>query len=289
MRQYLSQTAPDKKGLLAVSGKDYRYMRQVLRLCAGDMLLVRLPDGTPQQMTVCKVDEATRNIVLQLCAQTEENGGQQKESLPELDVWLFQFVAKGAKMDTIVRQATECGVSTIVPVLGEFSQAHGAEKNFRSERLLRIIREARQQSGSPVETRILDAVSVEQALSLWQDYCRTAECADSVANGCGAVVKSAGGKEGSFAAVLYERTEQTVPLHTALGKLLSCGNKILRAALAVGAEGGISPAEIDLLCGGGFVPVHFKTNILRCETAALYGIAALQNAITENDIWQCKE
>jgi 16S rRNA (uracil1498-N3)-methyltransferase len=26
----------------------------------------------------------------------------------------------------------------------------------------------------------------------------------------------------------------------------------------------------------GFVSVHFETNILRCETAALYGIASIQ-------------
>ncbi|MDE7139967.1 MAG: RsmE family RNA methyltransferase, partial [Treponemataceae bacterium] len=87
-----------------------------------------------------------------------------------------------------------------------------------------------------------------------------------------------------FAGVLYERTERTQLLHAALD-----GKTVVRAALAVGAEGGISPQEIAQLCAGGFVPIHFETNILRCETAALYGIAALQNAMTEKHVWQCRE
>lgn len=262
MRQYLAPGEPDRNGLLAVGGKDFRYMRHVLRLTGGDMVLVRFPDGTCRNMTVCAVDEHSRKIVLQVCAPTDE---QEKSPSAAMDLWLFQFVAKSAKMDVIVRQATECGVNTIVPVLGTFSQAGGAEKNFRSERLTRIIKEARQQSGSPVATRVLDAVPLAQAMALWQEQC-------------------AGTAGDVFAAVLYERTERTQPLHALLA-----GKTVVRSALAVGAEGGISPQEIAQLCAGGFVPIHFETNILRCETAALYGIAALQNAMTEKHVWQCKE
>ena len=52
MRQFIASQAPDKKGLIKVSGKDYRYLRQVLRLRSGDMLSVRLPDGELQNTTV---------------------------------------------------------------------------------------------------------------------------------------------------------------------------------------------------------------------------------------------
>jgi 16S rRNA (uracil1498-N3)-methyltransferase len=55
---------------------------------------------------------------------------------------------------------------------------------------------------------------------------------------------------------------------------------IKRAAIAVGSEGGISPDEVKALEEKGlFQPVHFAVNILRCETAALYGIAAVQTEI----------
>ena len=53
-----------------------------------------------------------------------------------------------------------------------------------------------------------------------------------------------------------------------------------KIAVAVGAEGGISVQEISMMKESGFIPVHFDTNILRCETASLYGIAALQTALS---------
>ena len=70
MRQFIASQAPDKKGLIKVSGKDYRYLRQVLRLKNGDMLSVRLPDGELQNTTVCEINEEGRIITLQICADT---------------------------------------------------------------------------------------------------------------------------------------------------------------------------------------------------------------------------
>jgi len=65
-----------------------------------------------------------------------------------------------------------------------------------------------------------------------------------------------------------------------LKKILSENKNIKHLAIAVGSEGGISPQEVLLLEEKGlFHPIHFAVNILRCETAALYGIAAIQSAI----------
>ena len=82
--------------------------------------------------------------------------------------------------------------------------------------------------------------------------------------------------EESAAVALWERSEKSVPLKEVLQN-----KKIKKAAVAVGCEGGISPVEIDLLSAGGFSAVHFPGNILRCETAALYGIAAVQSALNQ--------
>lgn len=348
MRQFLAQTPLAADGTLAVCGKDYRYLRQVLRLKSGDMLLVRLVDGQLQPMTVCRVDEAARRIVLQVCAagvcsdrgagaattrQLEDDGVLQEAaaacvggvvvtrnhgapamreatlcggttpvaagSLPEL--WLFQFVARNAKMDVIIRQATECGVSVIVPVVGDYSQMGGGDRNFRNERYGRIIREARQQSGSAIETRVHDTVTLAEAIALWQKHCNAVgavidnlESVASMAVQDNAVSASASaasadgvtsGRNTALACVLSERTERTRALHEAV-RVTTSGAVLRAVALVCGAEGGISPQELERLAAAGFVPVHFKTNILRCETAALYGIAALQSAVSERDVWQ---
>ena len=47
----------------------------------------------------------------------------------------------------------------------------------------------------------------------------------------------------------------------------------------------MTPEEREILASCGFQEIHFHTNILRAETAALYGLAAVQNAITEQATW----
>ena len=59
MRQFIAENFPDARGILCLSGKAYRYFRQVLRVKNGDMVAVRMPDGTLQNMTVCQIDEVS--------------------------------------------------------------------------------------------------------------------------------------------------------------------------------------------------------------------------------------
>lgn len=271
MRQFIAESDIDKNGCLFVTGKKFRYLSTVLRCSAGDMIDVRLLDGTLQPMTVARIDSQEKKIVLQVAGdrvqikKNEARALEKNSALPEM--WLFQFVAKPPKMELIIRQATECGVSTILPVNGEFCQKpyvesaikKSASKDMRWER---IVTEARQQSGSPLETKVSVVLSLEEAVRAYKE--REAELSCS--------------KEESLKVVLYEQSEGTVPL----GKAVCKTGLIKLAAFVVGAEGGISPQEIETLKKTGFIPVHLQTNILRCETAALYAAAALQTLLLEN-------
>ncbi len=283
MRQYISQKNLDKDGLLEISGKDFRYMRQVLRLKAGDMVSVRLPDGKLQNMTLCRADDSEKKLVLQVCTGKNETGKAGKnfspdnlvENMPEqnedennkIEYYLFMFVPKSSKFDLIVRQATECGVSKIIPVASDFSQKGAEKMNFRGERFERIIKEARQQSGSAVNTVVENAVSVSEMCEIWKNE----------------IQKSVSGDYGVFGFVLYERSEFTTDFDSAFekAKIASKSKKLKKCAVVCGSEGGISPDEIKKLLDCGFYAVHFRTNILRCETAALYGTAVLQNAASK--------
>jgi 16S rRNA (uracil1498-N3)-methyltransferase len=51
------------------------------------------------------------------------------------------------------------------------------------------------------------------------------------------------------------------------------------AAIVVGTEGGMTGGEREQFLRAGFFQAHFATNILRVDTAALYGMAALQTAL----------
>lgn len=275
MRQFIVEKNQIKNGLIQLEGKDYRYFRQVLRVRAGDMVSVRLPDGILSNATVAKIDETSRCLTLQLCADTGKTitRGVQAEELTGgavsangalmVEYWLFQFLPRPQKFEQIVRQATECGVSVIVPVTGEYTEKSSAEAllGSKKERLERIIKEARQQSGSPVDTKVLEPVSLDKAIEMWKDGSDSAE---------------------SVAFVLSERDDCSGNLRSGVQKAGGL-EKIKRAAIAVGSEGGISPEEVKLLEEKGlFLPVHFAVNILRCETAALYGIAAVQSEINQS-------
>lgn len=281
MRQFIVEKGKEKNGLIQLDGKDYRYLRQVLRVRAGDMISVRLPSGDLKNATVAAIDESARRVTLQICADTGrsitrgvqagevEDGGTagSGNGAALVEYWLFQFLPRPQKFELIVRQATECGVAVIVPVVGDFSEKSSAQalQGSKKERLDRIIKEARQQSGSPVDTKVLEPVSLEKAIELWNEACGETSEFDKLKH--------------PVAFVLSERDDCSGNLRATVQKAGGI-EKIKKAAIAVGSEGGISPEEVKLLEEKGlFVPVHFAVNILRCETAALYGIAAVQSEI----------
>ncbi len=250
MRLFVCETDPDKNGKIVVDGDSFKHFRAI-RAEVGDIVRVRLLSGEEAQSTISILDKKNQRLILQLCATSPSAG----EGNALKEIWLFQFVPKSTKFDQIVRQATECGVLRIFPVVSEFSRDGAQRTDFRFERFERIIREAIQQSGSSVKTRVEHSVCVNDVCKIWQDE-----------------IQKNDGRE-KRALVFWEKNEKTVPLSSQLDK------KIDLCAIAVGSEGGISNAEIDSLCNAGFVPVHLKTNILRCETAALYALGIVQNAI----------
>ena len=276
MRQLIINKNPDKSGLIQIEGKDFHYLRQVLRVKVGDMVNLRLPDGSLQNSTVCKIDDSAKKITLQVCAlrqaQGPQNVGEQRGvgelvEPPPVEFTLFQFIPKPQKLELIVRQATECGVKNIIPVMSEYTQKSSiqAMQGSKLERLERIVREARQQSGSPIETKVFEPVTVEQAVEIWNK-----------------MKEDAGGEEKAAGFVLSERAVDNGG--RAAPEALEGPFDKLRdprtVSIFCGNEGGISPDELELLTKKALLrPLHFSVNILRCETAALYGIAVVQSAI----------
>lgn len=273
MRQFISSEFPNKDGLITVTGKDFRYLYQVLRIKIGDMLAVRFSDGSLQNTTVCKILENLKKIELQVCSfdlsdfndcditrGTKAIEIQNEEQ--SVEYTLFQFIAKPVKMEQIIRQAVECGVRYIVPVKGEYSQNQNIQSlsHSKKERIERLVREARQQSGSPVSSEVLAPLSLEECVEWWKNNINSEELS-------------------SCALFLWERSEKTESLKKIF--LEKNCKKIKKIAIVVGSEGGISPKEADFLLKMGFKAIHFPGNILRCETAALYGIAAVQSFLNQ--------
>ncbi len=274
MRQFIASTFPDKKGVILLTEKERRYLVNVLRKRSGDEVEVRLPSGSLHKMCLHFTDGIKKiGGVCLVSLETYDESEILKstsENISGCDYWLFQVLPKGQKMDLIVRQATECGVSVIVPVIGEYSVSgkkaeYASENTAKVERWTRIIREAQQQSGSPIDTKILQPCDIAIAMTLWQN----------------SILES---KKESIAFMLSEKEKCQESVFSIVDKKGDFSN--IRIGFAIGCEGGISPSEIDAFHKSGFHSIHLKTNILRAETAALYSIAALQTVIGEYAIWK---
>jgi 16S rRNA (uracil1498-N3)-methyltransferase len=97
-----------------VEGEHYNYLANVLRLKAGANLT--LFNGMGGEYTARLASLSRKSALIEV----GEHLRIERDS--SLDIVLCQGIAKGEKMDWIVRKATELGVSAIMPVLAERSQ-----------------------------------------------------------------------------------------------------------------------------------------------------------------------
>ncbi len=243
MKQLVVSAAPDSEGIIKLTEKDYHYLVSVRRIKKGQTVYISADGKAAALAEVLRIHTEKRYIELKL-----KSAPSAKSVFPYPPIILMQWVIKGTHMDTAVRQCTEAGAAAIFPVLGAFSVIRKENKN-QTDRRKRIIREARQQSGSPVETVLFEAAPLEHALR--------------------SVFAYLGGKKTSFLLLTEENADAA-----ALYENLQDGCEA--TVLAVGCEGGISPEEKKILLQAGFKQVHFKTNVLRAETAAVYAVAAVQ-------------
>lgn len=259
MKQFLTEQEPDSNGVLTLCGKAYTYLAKVRRMREGDAVPVLLPESGAAVMSIAALNSEKKEIILK---KSPDKPAPQCIPPPAADIILLQWILKGAKTDGVIRQATEAGVRFIIPVAGEFSVAK-KHNPAQLERYRRIIREARQQSGSSIDTEITEPLLLSGALEFLN-------------------------RQGLSGRTVFGMCTESadVPclsMHAFLAGKPAC------IVLAIGAEGGMSRTETDMLRSAGFQSLHFKTNVLRAETAALYAVAAAQTIINEADQWQLPE
>lgn len=271
MRQFIASEQLQANGLLFLSEKDVRYLKTVLRLKPHESISVRLIDGQILEMTLVKQKTAWVLEAIQGAKSKEKGFSVQTLEAQNLEIVLLQAMTKPHKMDLIIRQATECGVKTIVPIKGDLSQPYSFET--KQERWKKIIKEARQQSGSPVGTELQQAMRFSEYVANYTEKSEFFLGKDENQE-----------KKLVFKCYLAENMKTD-----SVYSLLLKNGEPKKILVAVGCEGGLSKKEVETLEENGFYPLHLSTNILRSETAVLYGIAVIQNAVMEYNIWQKQE
>jgi 16S rRNA (uracil1498-N3)-methyltransferase len=242
-RFFLVSALPDGDLVeLPLSDGELRHAVGALRVAPGEEIEVVEPGGGVWAMCV---ERAAKTRVT----------ARRLERLPDVPtsrLTLFQGVAKGEKMDAIVRQAVEIGVGGVVPVLTSRTvvKLDARKREQRGERWRRIAASAAGQAHRSAIPHVSDPVGFADAL----------------------------GSLGAFdcAVVLWE--DHSGP-GVAEALAAHAENPTARIALVVGPEGGLSAAEVDALVAAGATPASLGPTILRTETAAVVAVALAEHAL----------
>jgi 16S rRNA (uracil1498-N3)-methyltransferase len=284
MKQFLLPSAPMPGGgesgagrVVRLSGKDYHYLVRVRRLRPGAVFNAVDSGGAAMRVLVRSVEGG---VLLGECLDAEKAPPppEIREAFPkegDAALALFQALPRGAKMDLIVRQAVEGGIAAVVPFVSARSVPKPEKPGGgpgRVERWRRIVREARQQSGSAIATTVEPPRTFEEALAFWGELRKR--------------------HERPVGLLLHPRAETGwnpdeiagSPLENASFHGYLEGKPDL-VAIAVGPEGGFSAGEAARFAGEGFNPISMGNTVLRTETAAVYAAAAIRIILLESESW----
>ena len=255
MRLFLLPSSFNKSSSLELTGKDFNYLIKVLRLKKGQEIMGRDRDGGLWNLCIESIGKASCLLSASPAETLEEKTDALPQMRPLKPIVLYQCLPKGRKADEIIKKATEAGVRDIVLVKSRNCVADiGGKESSRLGRYDAIVTEAIQQSGSVVPTKVCGVVDIKDVPA---DF-------------------STRGEGLAHLGIVLHQTK----LSEKQDDLFAClqGFDGITAIL-VGPEGGLEDEECSLLLQAGFKAVVLKTNILRCETASIYAIGAVQTIL----------
>lgn len=201
----------------------FHQMTHVFRFTSGDevFLFSSHNKGTDFRYNITQVSK--HSLTLQLVSSSPN-------ILPSDAITLVMALVKKDTFETVVRQATELGVSRIIPV----EAARSEKKNLNFKRLSVIAQEAAEQSGRGTVPVITSISTFEEALLLT-------------------------GEETSIIGSLHG---------VSLTKLTDKGFSKQDLTLWVGPEGGWTKEEEDRAEKAGFLSYKLTDTVLKADTAA---------------------
>ncbi|HZT42133.1 MAG TPA: RsmE family RNA methyltransferase [Chthonomonadaceae bacterium] len=223
-----------------ILGGDHLHLTRVLRARVGDGLILLDNAGNAFQAVLVTLGkaEATARIECRLGLPAE----------PGIFLTVAQALGKGDKFEQVIQHGTEIGASGFLPVRAERCVADipAGKVGERVARWRLVAKGAAEQSGRARIPEIAEPLSFTTLL-------QQVVAGDSLA-------------------LLLHPSEDAVPLRTLLDGLPAPPARLL---LAVGPEGGWSPAEVSAARAANLRPVSLGRRVLRTETAALVALSQI--------------
>ncbi|MBO5370198.1 MAG: 16S rRNA (uracil(1498)-N(3))-methyltransferase [Clostridia bacterium] len=234
-RFFIDVSAKDAEEI-CITGDDVAHITRVLRLSEDDEITVCDSDGTE---CVCSISYVSKDEVRAWIIRRESGQAE-----PPVNITLYQGVAKGDKLDTVVQKCVELGAVKIVPVAMKRSVAQIKDPVKKQIRMQKIAAEASKQCRRTVIPEVEPVVSFAQAVDNCSEY--------------------------ELKLLPYE-DEKTQSIKTVLKKYNTAKN----ICIFIGPEGGFADEEVALAKENGFETVSMGPRILRTETAPLAAITAV--------------
>ncbi len=235
MKQFLIKEEIQSGQRLSLEGEDFHYLCRVRRLKPGDALEIMDSNSTQFSAELSSVNDGSCELLV-----GDELLGR---GARDYSLHLYLCLCKGKKTDTMIRQAVEAGVDEITLVDSRYSQVKiSGDSSGKFDRWQKIIKEARQQSGSSIDTQLQGLIGFDKL-----------PVPDS--------------EERAF--FCHQERLSENPLKE-LQK-----NKGKKIHILIGSEGGLAPEEIKIMTEKGFSPLFLGYNVLRAETASIFALGTI--------------
>jgi len=237
MRQFfLSENSIDGN-VANIEGNDVHHIKNVLRLKVKDHIKLIVPNG---QSYHARIESITNK---QICTRIVQS--DQKVIQPKTHVTIAQSMLKDKKMDQLIRQATELGVSRWISYESErsVSRPNANRMTQKIQRWKKIAQSAAQQCSGQIPEICDQRLNINEMLAL-----RT---------------------ENQLGFFFWERSDNNFAPPTNCSETTSI-------FLVFGPEGGFSENEAACAKNAGFIISSLGPRILRAETATIAGLALIQ-------------
>lgn len=231
MHQFFVDSSQIGKEYVTITGGDVNHIRNVLRMRCGDTIRV---SGSAGESYLCKITEVGEDFVQ---ADILSEGTQTE--LPA-QIYLFQALPKGDRMETVIEKAVELGACEIIPVAMKYCVVKLDEKKAAAKvrKWQAQAETAAKQSKRSIIPKVHDVVNYQEALRM--------------ANAC------------DLRLVPYENEEGMAGTRKILEKVQP-GQTI---SVIIGPEGGFAPEEIEAARETMEV-ISLGRRILRTDTAGM--------------------
>jgi len=260
-----------REEIVTLSPAESHHLARVLRVEPGQELTLFDGQGTRASGIV---DSVTKKKV------TVRVTGRETVPPPAVEVTLIQAVCKPDRFEMILQKATELGVRHIIPVVTANASLPAGKIDKMIARGEAIIRNAAQQCGTawlpnfqPLEPTALGLADFFQGLEKKSGSLRGRYSPGLAAEQrleASATFPNVGNFDAVFVGSLHAGARPFREVFQGLEK-----SQIKRAAILIGPEGDFTEEEVNAAVDAGAVPVTFGKQILRTETAAIFGLSVL--------------